>query len=205
MASLLDAALSRITGSPGVSANASAAPKQSFSEFLNPYITSANVSQTTPNFDPAAEAAAKFQPAITAPAAAAPVYDLYNTARYTASTGFGKPALEVGTMGGKYVPVSGANASDPQVRAQLERSLVNQQKSLTDIQKSPSAYQSVAPMQQSIGAIQSYLNPATGSAAATAAPKPPPSKPVNPGPRAPWQASAQYWKDLDAYKASGGA
>lgn len=26
------------------------------------------------------------------------------------------------------------------------------------------------------------------------------AKPVNPGPRVPWQASAQYWKDLEAYR-----
>ena len=42
--------------------------------------------------------------------------------------------------------------------------------------------------------------------AATAAPaqKSALRKPVNPGPRAPWQQSAQYWKDLETYKRAGG-
>ena len=29
-------------------------------------------------------------------------------------------------------------------------------------------------------------------------------RPINPGSRAPWQASAQYWRDLDAYTKAGG-
>ena len=40
---------------------------------------------------------------------------------------------------------------------------------------------------------------ATGTVAAT-----PMKAPVNPGPKAPWQASQQYWKDLEAYNAAGG-
>ena len=40
---------------------------------------------------------------------------------------------------------------------------------------------------------------AEGAVAAT-----PMKAPVNPGPQAPWQESQQYWKDLEAYNATGG-
>ena len=46
------------------------------------------------------------------------------------------------------------------------------------------------------GPIQLNTVPAGSSGAGTA--------PVNPGPRAPWQQSAQYWRDLDAWKKAGG-
>ena len=43
-----------------------------------------------------------------------------------------------------------------------------------------------------------------GATGAVTAVKPALRKPVNPGPRAPWQQSAQYWRDLETYKKAGG-
>src|SRR4029077_5763994 len=62
---------------------------------------------------PAGAATQAAVPAAAAPVAAAPVYNLYNQTRY----GFGgtpqNQLLEVGTTGGKYIPVTNLNAYDP--------------------------------------------------------------------------------------------
>src|SRR4029077_7359805 len=132
---------------------------------------------------PAVAATQAAVPAAAAPVAAAPVYNLYNQTRY----GFGgtpqNQLLEVGTTGGKYIPVTNLNAYDPEVRAQLDRSMADK-----DVLSNP-AFIPVTSY------IKNLYTPITSSS-----PTPILSVPQRPtGRNVTWQQDQQYWRDLDNY------
>jgi hypothetical protein len=125
-------------------------------------------------------------PAAAAAAAAAPK-PVYSSSYTYGTTQPG--TFKVGSQGdlSKMIDVTPQNINDPWVRASLEDALLRNK-------TQPSTFSSLA-----IPAYENILSnkPSWGSAGGL-------KKPVNPGPRAPWQASAQYWKDLEAYKKAGG-
>ena len=95
------------------------------------------------------------------------------------------------TLPAEYQVVAGTGISPDAVRSGAVHSVLMG----NEIRKIPGAdyYQS--------NPVSAAQQAATTAAAAPAAAL---TKPVNPGPRAPWQASQQYWKDLEAYQKAGG-
>jgi hypothetical protein len=124
--SVLESAMKKITGEPGASATSNWRPAQYLPE---------NVIGYSDEFGGRGSLGTVTGP-VASPATpsgtinvSAPASNLYNQTRYHATEGQRTPTLEVGTIGGSYIPVSNSNLYDPEVKAQLDRSLAEQKTS----------------------------------------------------------------------------
>lgn len=125
---------------------------------------------TKPTAQPAAPsyvappaAAASYASVIGAPAPApvvatapAPSYNLYNGAKYVTGNAYQPSMLSVGTDRGGWVPVTSANSADPEIQAQLGRSIATHQANSAKT----TSVTSKAAADKAIKAMQSYLIPA---------------------------------------------
>jgi hypothetical protein len=172
---------SDISDQRGGTTDASSGQTPAATPAYNAPATGAQTALTASNtpYDPVAAAAAP-RPAAT-PVATAPVYDLYNQTRYGFASGI---PLEVGnTTSGKYIQVSNTNAYDPQITAQLDRTMADQTTTGNP------AFAGVT------GYIKNLYTPLTSSN-----PTPIFSAPTRPtGRNVTWQQDQQYWRDLDNY------